>query len=83
MINKHLTQALLDSHLRASNELQLAYVSVVLKYLDSTLDEACEFAEKQSNNHILAYHLLNNMVHKEIKLPHTIEEAIVKDHLID
>lgn len=79
MVERYLTEALLNGSLRASNELQYAYVIVVLKYLDSDLDAAYDLASNRDVNHMLAYSLLNNLIHKELTFPHTIEEAIAKD----
>lgn len=81
MVEIYLTEVLLNGSLRASNELQYAYIMVVLKYLDSDLDVAYDYAASRDVNHMLAYSLLNNLIHKELTFPHTIEEAIVKDRV--
>lgn len=81
MIERYLTEALLNGSLRASNELQFAYVMVVLKYLDYDLDVAYEYAVIRDVNYMLAYSLLNNLIHKELVFPHTIEEAIAVDKI--
>ena len=81
MIDRCLNEVILNNSLRASNELQYAYVTTVLRYIDGGLDEAYEHCVGRGVNYMLAYTLVNDLVHKEIPFPHTIEEAIVVDRV--
>lgn len=61
----------------ATIELELAYVDVVLMFIENDLDYVADMVLRMSDNHKMSYLLLDEAIHKSGVIPQGVVEALL------